>query len=1046
MSADDNMYSYTDNLVALSNALFHSAKAKADWIIVQGHHPLLGTGPEAEEARFQYIDDMFKNGRPRGPEHRIVELLTAYQVDAYISAHDHVMEFTTMTDTDKNSTLAFISSGGGTRIFSSHMGRGWLGKLRGKLFPVLCWSGRKLFYKLDPGGCKPSEKDQALAYKFYAPQGNNWKISVKERVMDATGFATLKISKDFLVVNFIDSRTGKPTGRRLHKQTNREARAAKFVDYWEDAKLKLEELKLDHEAFEEENRELVASEIAFQKRTPILAERVRFLEHELTEMYDEYQSLKQKKAFFETMSPQKIAALEAQGENFNESELSEGMYEQTERIIELMYTIAADHAYLWNRYEQLKAQRKILPEKDTKHAEGILKLEKQYASVRKQRREISKKCLEGGGGPRGSDADQIKELSLKAKIIRRDIKALDEEDAKENESTQDAEEQLVDESSNQMEVKPLDMSAEGRLERKKKQLEEHEKTLEKIQQLSQKDKEKLGGKIDILERQHDKLKDDVKRLEQLIERKEAVSDRRPSELWEKMLQRREYENTLQQLAAYRRSIKHLPKVHLRTQDMGDALTNIEFQMMDIKDRLSELAEELHGVEQSEMQTQLLDRMSSLHEVNLLLDSKVTMPPDVLADPEIQRTLANAEAMQKVLQSEVESLDEAVRKQLTLDDELWARQMILEGRDAKELAEEFSFDIEAIHAEDERERRENPEKQLKWVEKQLQRVDSQIQAIDQLPDSEREQKTSELEQLKARKSELIDLRTKAEEMVSTLSDVKQAKNPDSASENAEEAAGDKSILEAGPSGQDEGGHGDSALLGPEGAPQEPNVQKGGEEAFWDASDEVDQGVKLDALTLQPASTFEVATLSDQDEDDTSENESPQEQGTSPRRLAAFMEMFQPKREETPVKDLPKIDLGPKDPCDGDPMLYVVVKKEINAQFGASFEERCTKVFANRSHRMQRRFIGLFDDTGSGVSPALYDKPHTHIVQAFKSLYGMTKVSSLRRILIEMKQGILEIGKAIKRSTYDEASSEDAKNSESATAAVGQVFEVEEDDGR
>ncbi|CDJ40509.1 hypothetical protein ETH_00019725 [Eimeria tenella] len=222
----DNLSRYQSNMIALSNALFHSAKAKADWIIVQGHHPLTSTGPEAEEARVAYIEDLVKNGRPRGPEHRLVDLLTNYQVDAYISGHDHALEYVSLTDLDKNSTLAFITSGGGTRVMGGAAGRGWLGLLRGKLFPVLCWAGKRIFYKLDPGGCRPSEKDQALAYKFYAPHGASWRLSVKERVLNATGFAALQLSRDFLVVDFVDGRSGRPTGRRLHKRSNREARAA----------------------------------------------------------------------------------------------------------------------------------------------------------------------------------------------------------------------------------------------------------------------------------------------------------------------------------------------------------------------------------------------------------------------------------------------------------------------------------------------------------------------------------------------------------------------------------------------------------------------------------------------------------------------------------------------------------------------------------------------------------------------------------------------------------------------------------------------------
>ncbi|CDJ30066.1 serine/threonine protein phosphatase, putative [Eimeria mitis] len=703
----ENLGQYQNNMIALSNALYHSAKAKADWIVVQGHHPLTSTGAEAEEARFTYIDDMVKAGRPRGPEHRLVDLLTAYQVDAYISAHDDALEYVTMSDLDKNSTLAFITSGGGTRIMSGVMGRGWLGKIRGRIFPLLCWSGKRIFYKLDPGGCKrifykldpggckPSEKDQALAYKFYAPQGPNWKISVKERILNTTGFSSLKFTKDFLIVDFISSSTD----------------------------LKLKELNIDHEAFEEENRERVASEIAFQTRTPILAERLRLYEKELVDMYNEYQHLKSKKAMYETMNAQKAAALEAQGENLRESELSEGMYEQTERIIELMYVIAAHHGYMWTRYEALKEQRKKLPLQDAKQAEALLKLEKKLIEVMKKRRELNKKYVDQGNHPTPADAEQIKEFVIKSRILKRDInefeQVMQEEEAKEAGEKEGEKEENTEQNNKTTteeelpEIKPLDQSIEARLERKRRQLEEHERVLQTINSLAAIEREKMKEDIGMLQRQHEKLRAEVERLEGILNRKEWAADRRPSELWEKRLQKHDLEQTLTQLEAYKESILTLPKVQRRTKDLNDAVASIDMQKIDIEEQLMELSDELYNTTPTPLQEKFIQQLDKLREVSLLVDSRNTMPAEALEDPEIQKSLKEANEALELLQLEVDTADEALRKELNDLDEAWLKRMIIRGADMKQLAEEFSIDINQVLDEDAKAREADPNKQLKW---------------------------------------------------------------------------------------------------------------------------------------------------------------------------------------------------------------------------------------------------------------------------------------------------------------------------------------------
>ncbi|KAL8448260.1 hypothetical protein Emag_004028 [Eimeria magna] len=1044
----DNLGQYQNNMIALSNTLFHSVKAKADWIIVQGHHPLLSTAPEAEEARFSYINDMVKHGRTRGPEHRLVELLTAYQVDAYVSGHDHALEYVTMSDIEKNTTLAFITSGGGTRIQDKTLGRGIFGTIRGKLHPFLCWSSKRIFYKLDPGGCKPSEKDQALAYKFYAPHGPNWKISVKERIMDTTGFASMKITKDFMIVDFINGRNGKTTGRKLHKQTNREARAVKFIDFWEDADLKLKEMNIDHDAFEEENRERVASEIAFQTRTPILAERLRLYEKELIDMYNEYQQLKARKATYETMNAQKAAALEAQGENLRESELSEGMYEQTERIIELMYIIAADHGYMWEKYEKLKEERKKLPEADNKHAEGLLRLEKKLLEMKRKRRELNKKFVEQNAPPMPADLDQIKDYVMKASILK---KGIVEYEQTMNEESADGKPQQTEVNKPEEEaanIKPLDMTVEARLARKKQQLEEHEKVMSRIEGLPVAEKNKMKAEIDMLGRQRERLVAEVSKLENLLNRKEWAADKRPSELWEKRLQKYDLEQTLKHLEAYKASIINLPLYQRQTKDLSDAVSNIELQKMELEEQLLELKDELYQTHPTELQIQFLEEMDKLREVSMLVESKGTMPPEVLEDPEVQKSLEDADATLTMLQSEVEALDEAVRKELNIQDEAWVKRMIIRGADVKDLAEEFSLDIEAVREEDAKARKENPKLQLEWVAQQEWAARQRLAELEKalLPDQP-ERFAKESEQTQARLSGLAKLKEEAEAALAAREgpsdeaaekavapmDAATTEAPETKAGAAEAGTADAATTEAGATEADgtEGAAGEEAAG--EEFPEGPFAATSPEKMThfeysarpWRSSEshfasdegfthELDAADLVDEAPLVPTQPEASTRLEDKevlDPEDLLDDD-----GMRRRRLAAIMEWFQPKKEETPVKELPKIDLGPKDPCEGEPMLYVVVKKAINAEYGANLTERCKKVFANRSHRMQRRFIGLFDDSGT---PAFYETPHVHVSRSLNGLFSTTRFKAFAKFMGELKQRLMDVTSKIGVASFEEA---------------------------
>ncbi|XP_026191938.1 uncharacterized protein LOC34618416 [Cyclospora cayetanensis] len=1025
----DNLGHYQDNMIALSNALFHSAKSKADWIIVQGHYPLTSTAPEAEEARFSYIDDMVKNGRPRGPEHRLVELLTAYQVDAYVSAHDHALEYLTMSDLDKNSTLAFITSGGGTRIMSGILGRGWMGVIRGKLFPVLCWSGKRIFYKLDPGGCKPSEKDQALAYKFYAPQGPNWKISVKERILNTVGFASMKITKDFLIVDFIDSRTGKRTGRKLHKQTNRDARAIKFIDFWEDADLKYKELEIDHAAFEEENRERVASEIAFQTRTPILSERVRLYEKELVNMYNEYQQLKTKKAMYETLTAQKAAALEAQGENLRESALSEGMYEQTERIMELMYVIAADHTYLWSRYEALKAQRKLLPAHDNQQAEAVLKLEKRLAEVKKERRDIHKKCIEQGYSPNATDAEQIRELAMKARILKNDIQELESQMDKQAQEGAPAQKPADEETVDEVEIKPVNMTLEARIERRKKQLADHKSIMEEVEKLPAGEKEKLRSHLDMMQNQKNKLMVEIEKLESILSRKGWAADRRPSELWEQRLKQFDLEQTLKQLRAYKASIIGLPKSQTRAKDLSGGVINIDLQILELEEQLSDLSDELLGTEETPLQARFKQEITKLRELNVLAESRATLPPEMLEDPVVRKTLEDVEQKLVVIQQNVEVIDEEMRRELSAQDEAWIKRMIVRGADMKELAEEFSIDIQAVVEEDEKARREDPQRQLTWLAEQEWIVRQRLARYAKLPPNQAERYVEERTRLQARLTELLRLKDEAEgalaakQAADTQEDTAAHAEQKEQKEDTDDEASEKI------QGQNESSEEEVSEEAVDGLEEEllfsdaQEVEEDGDVSPDGVSENARISPDTSETTLHEAddSLLDSRGFADSPGGKESSKEGgnevngAEEEGLQQRRLAELLEWFQPKKEETPVKELQKIDLGPKDPCEGDPMLYVVVKKAINAEYGAQFAERCKKVFASRAHRAQRRFLGLVDDSGN---PGFYNWPHIHIVRGFKSLFGTTRLGAFAALMKSMRERMEDINSKIGVATFED----------------------------
>lgn len=272
----------------LSDQLYAAVTQNTTWLIVTGHHPMLSTGAQGEQGRLQHIDDLYKNGQPRGTEAFIIQkLLLHYQVDAYVSGHDFIMEYDSIEDLDKETTLAFITSGAAARLLDKDVGRGWIGRLRGALYPALCWAGRRVFFALHPGGCKPESREQEQPYRFFAPLHGHYKVSIVERVTTATGFGAMKLTKEYMLVDFIDGKKQKSV-KRINKRSNKPQRDIHFMEPVVEGRLRYEELEVDRAAFAESNAELLEKEVTFVRKCPVLAQRIKFYADEINSLVDRY--------------------------------------------------------------------------------------------------------------------------------------------------------------------------------------------------------------------------------------------------------------------------------------------------------------------------------------------------------------------------------------------------------------------------------------------------------------------------------------------------------------------------------------------------------------------------------------------------------------------------------------------------------------------------------------------------------------------------------------------------------------------------------------
>lgn len=217
-----NYRAFREQFNWLSKTLYESAK-KSDWIFVVGHHPLISSGRRSDN--YSYEEHSF---------HDIIrDFLFNYHVDAYFSAHDHLMEYIKFGSVD-----LFINGSSSRVLFdNSSMGRGYFGKIIGKLYPVSCYVLKTIHTGLKPKGCNINR---------YSKWYNKSDI----------GFSTHKLTKDELVTQFISSRTGKPLSEKIITKNKKHERK-KFYDLDGFAEDRIKELEKKIIDFSVNNPDLI---------------------------------------------------------------------------------------------------------------------------------------------------------------------------------------------------------------------------------------------------------------------------------------------------------------------------------------------------------------------------------------------------------------------------------------------------------------------------------------------------------------------------------------------------------------------------------------------------------------------------------------------------------------------------------------------------------------------------------------------------------------------------------------------------------------------
>ncbi|ANQ09844.1 Ser/Thr protein phosphatase family protein [Plasmodium coatneyi] len=221
-----NYRSFREQFNWLSKTLYESAQ-NSDWIFVIGHHPLISSGRRADN--YSYEEHSF---------HDILrDFLFNYNVDGYFSAHDHLMEYI------KFGNLDLFINGSSSRVMfdNSTLGRGYFGKVIGKLYPVTCYILKTIHRGLKPKGCSVNR---------YSKWSNKADI----------GFSTHKLTKDEFITEFINGRTGKPLSHKIVLK-NKKSERKKFYNldgYVDD---KIDELEKKIEEFKKKNPDLIKYKI-----------------------------------------------------------------------------------------------------------------------------------------------------------------------------------------------------------------------------------------------------------------------------------------------------------------------------------------------------------------------------------------------------------------------------------------------------------------------------------------------------------------------------------------------------------------------------------------------------------------------------------------------------------------------------------------------------------------------------------------------------------------------------------------------------------------
>ncbi|SBT42178.1 Ser/Thr protein phosphatase family protein [Plasmodium ovale wallikeri] len=221
-----NYRSFREQFNWLSKTLYESAQ-KSDWIFVIGHHPLISSGRRADN--YSYEEHSF---------HDIIrDFLFNYNVDGYFSAHDHLMEYIKFGNID-----LFINGSSSRVLFdNSNMGRGYFGKIIGRLYPVTCYVLKTIHRGLKPKGCNINR---------YSKWSNKHDI----------GFSTHILTKDELITEFINGRTGKPLSHKIILKSKKQERK-KFYNLNGYADDRINELEKKIKEFSLKNPELIKYKI-----------------------------------------------------------------------------------------------------------------------------------------------------------------------------------------------------------------------------------------------------------------------------------------------------------------------------------------------------------------------------------------------------------------------------------------------------------------------------------------------------------------------------------------------------------------------------------------------------------------------------------------------------------------------------------------------------------------------------------------------------------------------------------------------------------------